>query len=64
MTPGILPTEATTSRPRALAALLGVPPSRLAERSATPYEREDSFSVPRVVISFPKGVPTEVVVDA
>ena len=56
MRPSAAPTEATTRRIDALAALIGVPhPDWRALRDT--YEREEGFWVPGTVVNFPKGVP-------
>jgi hypothetical protein len=59
--PGIALTEATVNRIDGLAALIaGADPDWKVVRDT--YDREDAFRVPRVVMNFPKGLPTEVVV--
>ena len=60
--PGIALTEATAARIDALAALIADPDPDWKTLRET-YDREDALRVPSVVMSFPKGVPTEVAVS-
>jgi hypothetical protein len=63
MRPGVPLAEAATARIDALAALIAdADPGWKALREI--YDREDAFKVSRVVLSFPKGVPTEVEIPA
>jgi hypothetical protein len=61
MRPGISLSEATAARIDALATLIADPDPDWKTIRET-YDRDEAFRVPPVVMSFPKGVPTEVVV--
>ena len=52
-------TQAALTRLDAVAALTGDADRHWAAIRET-YDREDAFTVPRVVMNFPKGVPIEV----
>jgi hypothetical protein len=63
MRPGIPVSDAAAARIDALAALIAHPdPDWRTLRDA--YESDEAFAVPRVVMSFPRGRPTEVAVGA
>lgn len=62
MKPRVPLAEATAARIDALAALIAGPDPDWKTLRET-YEREDAFRVPPVVLSFPRGVPTEVAVS-
>jgi hypothetical protein len=61
MGPGTPLTNATAERIDTLADLIGGPDPDW-HRLRGVYDREDAFRVPPVVMSYPKGVPTEVAV--
>jgi hypothetical protein len=63
MRPGVPVSEAAAARIDTLAALISDPePDWRTLREA--YDSDKAFAVPRVVMSFPRGRPTEVAVDA
>jgi transglutaminase superfamily protein len=59
--PGIPLTEATAARIDVLAEMMADPDADWKTLRET-YDRDEALRVPSVVLSFPKGVPTEVVV--
>ena len=63
MRPGVPLGAETAARIDAVAALIA-DPGRDWEALRETYDREETLRVPSVVMSFPKGVPTEVAVDA